>query len=84
MQCSVYKSLRQFDYFLFVRTADEFSRVPEGLRELLGRLEKVMELELHAQRKLAQAEVREVMRQIDAQGYFLQMPPRSGSTPLVS
>jgi uncharacterized protein len=84
MQCSVYKSLRQFDYFLFVRTADEFSRVPEGLSQLLGRLEKVMDLELHPERALAQADVCEVMRQIDTQGYFLQMPPRSGSTPLVS
>jgi len=83
MQCSVYKSLRQFDYFLFVRTADEFSRVPEGLRQLLGKLEKVMDVELHPQRTLAQSDVGDVMRQIEAQGYFLQMPPRSGNTPLV-
>lgn len=84
MQCTVYKSLRQFDYFLFVRTSDEFSRVPEGLRRLLGGLDKVMDLELHPQRRLAQADVVEVMRQIESQGYFLQMPPGSGNTPLAS
>lgn len=84
MQCSVYKSLRQFDYFLFVRTADEFSRVPQGLMQLLGRMQKVMDLELQPQRSLAQADVHEVMRQIETQGYFLQMPPRAGSAPLVS
>ncbi len=84
MQCSVYKSLRQYDYFLFVPTADEFSRVPTGLRQLLGKLEKVIELELHPQRNLAQADVRDVLRQLEAQGYFLQMPPGSGSLPLHS
>jgi uncharacterized protein YcgL (UPF0745 family) len=84
MQCSVYKSLRQFDYFLFVRAADEFARVPEGLMRLLGEMHKVMDLDLHPQRSLAQADVREVMRQIETQGYFLQMPPRAGSAPLVS
>ena len=84
MQCTVYKSLRQFDYFLYVRSDEQFERVPAGLKELLGDLQKVIELELHAERKLAQADVAQVMRQIESQGYYLQMPPRSGSEPLVS
>lgn len=84
MHCIVYKSLRQFDYYLFVRAADRFSRVPAGLRQMLGEVEKVMELELHEQRRLAQADVQEVMRQIDAQGYYLQMPPRPSDQTLVS
>jgi uncharacterized protein YcgL (UPF0745 family) len=84
MQCAVYKSLRQFDYFLYVRSADGFARVPAALRQLLGRLEKIMDVELHAQRKLARADVVEVMRQLDEQGYYLQMPPRAGTEPLVS
>lgn len=84
MQCTVYKSLRQFDYFLYVRTADGFSRVPDGLQQLLGRLEKVIEVELHAGRRLARADVEEVMCQIKAQGYYLQMPPLAGTVPLVS
>ena len=57
MQCTVYKSLRQFDYFLYVRSDEQFERVPAGLKELLGDLRKVIELELHAERKLAQADV---------------------------
>lgn len=84
MRCTVYKSLRQFDYYLYVRTADEFSRVPEGLRCMLGNMEKVIELDLHPQRTLAKADVQEVIRQIDARGYYLQMPPRPGGAPLVS
>ena len=84
MQCVVYKSLKQFDYFLFVRKGDEFARVPDGLKKILGRLEKVMELELHTERTLAQADVVEVMKQIEESGYFLQMPPRSDSGPMAS
>ena len=84
VQCTVYKSLRQFDYFLYVRSDEQFERVPAGLKELLGDLRKVIELELHAERKLAQADVAQVMLQIEEQGYYLQMPPRSGSEPLVS
>jgi hypothetical protein len=84
MQCTVYKSLRQLDYFLYVRTVDELTRVPDGLKQLLGTLVKVMDLELRAQRTLAQADVREVIGQIEAEGYYLQMPPRPATTPLVS
>lgn len=84
MQCTVYKSLKQFDYYLYVRTEDAFSRVPEGLQALLGTLEKIIDLELHAGRTLAQADVATVMAQIEECGYYLQMPPRSGAAPLVS
>lgn len=84
MQCVVYKSLRQFDYFLFVKKDDGLARVPDALKNLLGNLQEITELELHAQRKLAQADVAEVMAQIEAQGYFLQMPPRQGLDPAAS
>ena len=84
MKCTVYKSLRQFDYYLYVSSEAGFSGLPEGLLSLLGELNKVVELELHSQRKLAQADVLEVMRQIDETGYFLQMPPGSVSAPFVS
>ena len=84
MQCVVYKSLRQFDYFLFVKKDDGLERVPDALKTLLGNLQQITELELHAQRKLAQADAVEVMAQIEEQGYFLQMPPRQGLDPVVS
>jgi len=79
MQCVVYKSLRQFDYYLFVKKDDGFSRLPDGLKQILGVLEKVIDLDLDAKRTLAQADVLEVIQQIEEKGYFLQMPPGSDS-----
>ncbi len=79
MQTAVYKSLKQFDYFLFVKKEEGLQRVPDGLRQLLGVLEKVMDLELDENRHLARADVVQVMRQIEEQGYYLQMPPQSDS-----
>ena len=84
MQCVVYKSHRQYDYFLFVRQEDDLTRVPDGLRQMLGTLEKVMDLDLDASRSLARADAGEVMQQIEARGYYLQMPPRSDSAATVS
>ena len=41
-------------------------------------VQKVLELELGSGRTLAQADVEEVLRQIEERGYYLQMPPRTG------
>ena len=81
MQCVVYKSRKQLDYFLFVENENEFAHVPEGLRQMLGTLEKVMDLQLDERRSLAQADAATVMRQIGECGYYLQMPPQPGSAP---
>lgn len=79
MLCVVYKSLKQFDYYLYVDKDEQLRRVPDGLKQLLGGLEQVLELELGSGRKLAQADAQEVLQQIESRGYYLQMPPRSGS-----
>jgi len=75
MHCVVYKSLLKPDTYLFLRDDDAIDSMPAGLRETLGRLAKVMDLELTPQRKLARADTTDVMAALQAQGYYLQMPP---------
>lgn len=81
MPCAVYKSLRQFDYYLFVEREGDFSRLPDSLRSLLGKLQPVISLELDEDRNLASADVKEVMSKLREQGYYLQMPPGPGKVP---
>lgn len=78
MQCVVYKGRKKTDHYLYVEKEDDFSRVPQALLDILGQLEMVIGLELSAERKLAQADVKEVMQQLHDQGYYFQMPPKSG------
>ena len=75
IHCAIYKSSRKPDTYLYVECEDDFSRVPEALLAMLGRLDWVMNLQLSAERPLARADVAQVMAQIGEQGYFLQMPP---------
>ena len=75
MQCTVYKSLKKNDHYLFIKTEENLSRVPEKLLSMMGQLEQVMELELSSTRKLARAEVGDVMGSLNENGYYLQLPP---------
>lgn len=61
--------------YLYVNEKDEFSRVPDSLLKILGRLEYVMRLELTQERTLAQADPGEVRRNLEDKGFFLQLPP---------
>ena len=75
MLCTVYKSIKKIDHYLYLETEDKFSRVPEQLLSMLGQLEHVMDLELNSERKLARANVADVMSNLNDNGYYLQLPP---------
>jgi len=80
MQCVVYKSERKADTYLYIEQAGNFERVPEALMDKLGSLKLILQLELYTQRKLMGAEVVVVMRQLTAQGFYLQLPPGKDTT----
>ena len=64
--------------YLNVKKDTDLSSLPEALMQQFGEAAKVMDLLLHAERKLARVEVRTVLEKIEQQGFFLQMPPADG------
>ncbi len=73
--CAVFRSRRNPDTYIFVEHHEGFARVPEALLRELGGTDRAMTIALHPGRRLARAEAAEVLRLIDEQGYFLQLPP---------
>jgi uncharacterized protein YcgL (UPF0745 family) len=74
-RCTVYRSSRKAETYLYLAEGRELEDLPEGLRAVLGEPVRVMELELDDTRRLARADVRDVQQALAGQGYFLQMPP---------
>ncbi len=74
--CTIYKSLRKDGLYLYLRDRDMLEKLPEPLLKSLGNTELVMELELTPERTLARADVNEVIRSLNEQGFYVQMPPR--------
>ncbi|BFM10904.1 YcgL domain-containing protein [Simiduia litorea] len=73
--CEVYKSPKDSDMFLYVRKTVGLSRVPEALLEKFGKPVLAMTLLLKDGRKLARVDVEKVKLALDANGFFLQLPP---------
>ncbi|MBL1260060.1 MAG: YcgL domain-containing protein [Thiotrichaceae bacterium] len=80
MNCAVYKSEKKSDYYVYLKRVDDeavdFSCIPDVLDKMLGNLEFVMDLELSEARKLARADVKEVIASLRGDGFYLQTPPK--------
>ncbi|MBP6701285.1 MAG: YcgL domain-containing protein [Halioglobus sp.] len=72
---AVYKGARKPEAYLFVDKARGLADVPAVLLSQFGETEVAMTLLLEPGRKLARANAAQVLAAIEAQGYFLQMPP---------
>ena len=79
MHCFIYKSLQRDGLYLYLLREDDFADVPASLVQSLGRTELVMPLELTPERKLVRADVVQVIEQLQAQGYYVQLPPTTAS-----
>ena len=71
----VFRSPVKAGMYLYVDRREGLGRLPPALRSAFGEPQSVLVLSLHAERRLARAQAREVLRQIAAEGYYLQMPP---------
>jgi uncharacterized protein YcgL (UPF0745 family) len=75
MLCAIYKSKKKDQMYLYVKTRDNFECVPEALLKQFGVPQLVSVLNLTADKKLALADTRKVMSDLNVLGFYLQLPP---------
>ncbi|WP_223670746.1 YcgL domain-containing protein [Kangiella shandongensis] len=75
MMCSIYKSAKKPDTYLYVPFDTDFEDLPEGLMSVWGEPELVMHLDLAKREQLALVDINELKSKLDEEGYYLQMPP---------
>jgi len=73
--CSIYKSPRKREMYLYVDKREALARVPEALLQAFGAPQHVFDLLLTPERKLAREDIHKVLANLEAQGFHLQMPP---------
>jgi len=80
MQCYVYKGDKKDDHYLYLNQEFDQDNLPENFPSailgLMGTLSLVIEFDLDAERQLAQADAGQVLADIQAHGFYLQMPKK--------
>lgn len=75
MLCTIYKSTKKAQTYLFVSKRNDFSTVPEALMTIFGTPTLVTIVNLANKEKLALADIDKVKENLTNQGYYLQLPP---------
>lgn len=73
--CTVYRSLKRAETYLYVEKNGDFDKVPEQLKTMLGKLTLVMTLDLDKREKLGLGDLAKVKHELVENGFYLQLPP---------
>lgn len=77
MNTAIYKGSKKPGSYLYIEQEGDFSQIPEILLTAMGKLDFVMSLELTPEKQLAQANVKQVIKALNQDGFYLQMPDES-------
>ena len=77
MKSFVYRGTRKADTYLYVLNENKFDHLPQNLLVLLGELEFALKIDLDSVNQLANADLKEVKKNLNEQGYYLQLPKES-------
>jgi uncharacterized protein YcgL (UPF0745 family) len=75
MICSIYRSPKKDEMYLYVAKAKGLTDVPEALLKMFGQPQHRMDMLLTEEKQLARATAADILLDIDEKGYYLQMPP---------
>ena len=73
--CTIYKSSKEEELYLYIRKQDGLDRVPEALLERFGKPVLVTTMLMTPEKKLARADIDKVMAAMEEKGFYLQLPP---------
>ena len=75
IEVCVYRSETRADTYVYLPSTVEFVELPEDFRAHFGIATVFLNFLLHEDKELAQADPKAVLAAIDAQGFYLQLPP---------
>ena len=73
--CSIYRSPKKNEMYLYVLKSEALERVPDPLLQAFGKPIHASDLVLSPERKLSREDIAVVLENLESKGYHLQMPP---------
>jgi hypothetical protein len=74
---NVYRSKRKEGMYLYIEKSAGLENLPAALLKQFGTPEHAMVLVLTPEKKLANADIRKVIKAVQTEGFYLQMPSKN-------
>lgn len=75
MRCTIYKTKKQSELYLYLAATHNFDELPKPLAERFTNPIEVMTIDIKADTHLARVDTRQVLKAFELQGFYLQLPP---------
>ena len=73
--CQIYRCSKKEGMYIYMDKQAVVDNLPEAIKKRAGPIELAMTLVITPDKKLANANAKDVITAIDNQGFYLQMPP---------
>ena len=74
MQCFVYRSSKKDGLYVYLADEDGLEKLPEPVQKQLGEPEFAMAIDLSKRTSLGHEDISEVRKNLENQGFHIQMP----------
>ena len=74
MNSFIYRSEKKADCYIFMKLPTDTFDLPKEVSKVVGELHFVMELEITHETKLAISDASKVLKDLESQGFYIQMP----------
>ena len=75
MRCKILCSDKKPWHYIYLAEGTEFDQLPAALQERFPNPREIMQLDLEQRKRLAHADIAMVRKRLEAQGYYVQLPP---------
>ena len=75
VDCHVYRSKSKTGMYIYLNEKDNFELIPADLKRRVGKLEFSFSFTLTEAKQLVRYDTKQVIEQLQGDGFFLQMPP---------
>lgn len=73
MDCFTYRSSKRDGVYLYLADPAFFDKLPEDLKQLMGKSIFMLKFDLYPNRKIARVNAEDVIKALNEQGYFLRI-----------
>jgi uncharacterized protein YcgL (UPF0745 family) len=71
----IYRSSKKEGLYLYVKKDTDLADMPQAVMEQFGSPERAMTIMISENKKLANAEAKDVLQAIEEKGLYIQLPP---------
>ena len=75
MRCKILCSDKKPWHYIYLAEGTEFDQLPAALQQQFPDPREIMQLDLERRKRLAHADIAVVRKRLEAQGYYVQLPP---------